>query len=132
MKIRKGFVTNSSSTSYICDICGRIVDDVPDAYSSLRYRFVTCENGHEFCTDHLLNIPKQILTNTADLDEWMGENDISEYEVPEEYCPICKYGQYNAELLYNDSYKLEYVLKKYNLTKEDLNLEIRNYLNMQE
>ena len=44
MKIRTGFVSNSSSSSYVCDICGSVYDD---------NELLSCEHGHMFCEDHL-------------------------------------------------------------------------------
>ena len=45
MKIRTGFVSNSSSSSYICEICGSVMEDDDD--------MVTCERQHTFCVYHL-------------------------------------------------------------------------------
>lgn len=46
MKIRTGFVSNSSSSSYICEICGSVMEDDNDD-------MVTCERQHTFCVYHL-------------------------------------------------------------------------------
>lgn len=65
MKIRRGFVSNSSSSSFICDVCGR---------DKTGYE---CENGHYFCQDE------------ADIQE----GDIiwdDYYNIPKEHCPICQ------------------------------------------
>lgn len=57
MKKRSGFVANSSSSSYICDVCGETkagMDmSLSDAY------MLQCVNGHIFCEDHAIgDIPK--------------------------------------------------------------------------
>ena len=52
MKIRKGFVSNSSSSSFVCDVCGN-VESGYDASAS-EVGFANCENGHEFCEDHIV------------------------------------------------------------------------------
>jgi len=53
MKIRKGFVSNSSSSSFVCDVCGQ---DVSGYDMSLREaEMYQCENGHTFCEDHALD-----------------------------------------------------------------------------
>lgn len=51
MKIRQGFVSNSSTTSFTCDVCGRT-----EAYhDSIHYTdldFFKCENGHGLYEEH--------------------------------------------------------------------------------
>lgn len=51
MKVRTGFVSNSSSSSYICEICGRSAagwDMSPD-----EAEMVICKEGHLFCSHHM-------------------------------------------------------------------------------
>ena len=49
MKIRTTFVSNSSSSSFICDFCGRIESGRDlNQYDAGMY---CCENGHMFCED---------------------------------------------------------------------------------
>jgi len=53
MKIRNGFVSNSSSSSFICNVCDEhhyIMDGDPRESSWL----AVCENDHAFCVSHLL------------------------------------------------------------------------------
>jgi len=53
MKIRHGFVSNSSSSSFICSICNEsfwIMDGDPNDSSNI----AVCDNDHAFCMSHLL------------------------------------------------------------------------------
>lgn len=52
MKYRKGFVTNSSSSSYICEICGEVEAGYDMGITEAG--MVECENGHTFCESHLI------------------------------------------------------------------------------
>lgn len=51
MKIRTGFVSNSSSSSYICEICGRSASGWD--LSASEAEMVTCEEGHLICSSHV-------------------------------------------------------------------------------
>ena len=77
MKKRTGFVSNSSSSSFICEICGRseygFNEDIAD------FDMCECENGHIMCQKHVRHYFK---------------DEVDEYDVwshlPEQYCPICQ------------------------------------------
>jgi hypothetical protein len=60
MKIRTGFVSNSSSSSFVCCICGHA-----EEVSSEEMEYAvdcSCEHGHNFCRDHLPDITvRQVL-----------------------------------------------------------------------
>jgi len=53
MKIRKGFVSNSSSTSFTCEVCGSEVSGMDMGLSEAE--MVECNNGHTFCENHKLS-----------------------------------------------------------------------------
>ena len=76
MKTRTGFVSNSSTTSFTCQVCrgveeGSDCEDLGD---------VTCERGHVMHEEHLLEVPgaKQV------------RNKWGERYYPASQCPICQ------------------------------------------
>jgi len=82
MKIRKGFVSNSSSSSFICDVCGNI--EAGWDMSIDEADMVECVKGHVLCKDHIINKEK--------FSKWEEENDdYWGYEIPEDFCPICQF-----------------------------------------
>lgn len=96
MKIRKGFVSNSSSSSFVCEVCG----DVESGYdaSARDVGFYVCVNDHNFCASHILPAPDQT-EPVADDEEHVEGDDYDEddedfddeggYNVPAHRCPIC-------------------------------------------
>lgn len=148
MKFRKDFVTNSSSSSYVCEICGRTESGFDMCLSDCE--MMECVNGHVFCCDEALEQPtkkdmiKMILEN-----EWNKERydyttreyrDYSEeelleldrnflfekfcskggyYGIPECMCPICQFIEYSE-------YDLSaYLLKEYGISREEVFAEVK-------
>lgn len=72
MKIRTGFVSNSSSSSYICEICGSVMEDDDN--------MVTCERQHTFCIYHLKHalFSKEIVSAYVARSESLSEYDKQE------------------------------------------------------
>lgn len=71
MKIRTGFVSNSSSSSYVCEICGDVGEDDD---------IVTCEREHTFCIYHLHHslFSKEIVSAYVARSESLSEHDKQE------------------------------------------------------
>ena len=139
MKFRKDFVTNSSSSSYICEICGRVESGWDMCCSDAG--MCECINGHVFCRDESLQLPskeemiKMVLENewarkktseaellemeeTEIYEEWLTE-DYGYYDVPECVCPICQFMEYSE-------YDLSaYLLKEYGVPRDEVFAEIK-------
>lgn len=98
MKVRKGFVSNSSSSSFICDLTG----DVEGGYDCCLtdVDMVECEKGHTFYYESFPDV-KAWVQDEIDYD---GRNDGDEsetndkgenrnegdnYGLPARLCPIC-------------------------------------------
>ena len=150
MKFRKDFVTNSSSSSYVCEICGR--DETGYDLSLCDCDMYECVNGHVFCCDEALEKPtkkemlQMILENEWNKEKWdgsirgyrdfseeelivMDEDDLFDkfcsdgynYDVPECMCPICQFVEYSE-------YDLSaYLLKQYGVSREEVFAEIKQF-----
>ena len=60
MKIRTGFVSNSSSSSFVCDLCGRT--ETGWDISLEEAEMIECVNGHVICVDEMVeDFPKNEL-----------------------------------------------------------------------
>ena len=104
MKIRNGFVSNSSSTSFSCEICGRSEsgwDAIPRDLG-----FVECPNGHVICEDDMLDD-----TEIGDRKE-DEEGNYKEYDIEECGCPICNF------VVLSNRDTARYLLKKFGHTRE--------------
>lgn len=83
-KYRVGFVTNSSSSSYVCEVCGHDESGWDCGLSDAG--MVECENGHTFCEDHMDGgidfkefVLKKMQTNIEYYENKIKENPDDEY-----------------------------------------------------
>ena len=97
MKIRNGFVSNSSSSSFICVVCGEDYSGWDATLSDAE--MFECENGHTVCQSHAIGA----------LDE--------DYE---KHCPICKFKSLE------ETSAFKYLLKESGKTKDILLKEIKD------
>jgi hypothetical protein len=139
MKKRLYFVSNSSSSSFICDISGEEASGWDMCLSDAG--MYECVNGHTICKSYVKfdkeEVEKELREEAIDwirehgdenydeeneddveciLDDIRGEFD---YELPAKFCPCCNF----SEMSPKDGYT--YLLKSTGLTKELLRDELR-------
>jgi len=101
MKVRIGFVSNSSSSSFVCEVCGEKIEgwDI----SLMEGNFYSCTNEHIICEEDLL---KPYSYDVDEEDPAWDEEMTYHYNVPEEYCPICMFVEPDYDLLKKHLIKL--------------------------
>ena len=128
LKIRLGFVSNSSSSSFVCEVCGATESGMDTSASDFGY--VECENGHLLCEEELLENAKslqEVYSETHDEDEDYDEKiesfrDDSCYGgdvYSEEFCPICQF------MVSSKPEIQKYLKKKYNISEDEVFAEIK-------
>jgi len=100
MKIRTGFVSNSSSSSFVCDICGQDASgwdlDLADA------GMCECRRGHIICNHHIT-----------------GE-EVDIYNVCSSMCPCCQLDEPTDQAI------IKYLLYKYGKTLNEVKKEMKD------
>ena len=136
MKKRSDYVTNSSSSSFVCEICGR--QESGYDYGLSEAEMYECENGHTFCIDEALEVnPSDLILfilskgyhkitwpeykeytkeelddmNFSKLLDLAAEG--GNYGVPESMCPICNFLEYSQFDMCN------YLERKYEISKTE-------------
>ncbi len=131
MKIRFGFVSNSSSTSFTCDVCGENAAGMDLSLNDAG--MYECVNGHVYCEVHGDEHTEEILTKAfkalqeqkPETDKGDDEYDISEavdearYEMPAILCPLCLFEHVADRDL------LTYILKRDAQTRTAVCNEVR-------
>lgn len=64
MKTRQGFVSNSSSSSFICDVCGATESGMDMCHTD--FDMSQCPNGHLICNSHALDIEEKTIQELKD------------------------------------------------------------------
>lgn len=142
MKYRKDYVTNSSSSSYVCEICGRTESGWDLGLSEAD--MVECVNGHVFCLEEMLSVPRETMLKLIKQDmeyAWSDLSDMTEeelqkktddeltelmlkcedgyYGVPEESCPICQFIEYSNHDL------AKYLEKEYGVSRDEVFAKVK-------
>lgn len=99
MKRRSGFVSNSSSCSFVCQLCGQTEEgwDWEETCGDI----IRCERGHLLCREHFS----------------FKETEVDPENVPTKFCPLCR-----ADV---NSLK-EYLIKKRGLSVDEIIEEMFN------
>lgn len=117
MKFRKSFVTNSSSSSYICEYCGKEASGWDMSLSEAE--MIEYVNGHTVCEECIdSKTLKYLYDNYADEDKDTYWEDWR-YELPEKYCPICSFD------VFLDSDILKFLEKFHSINMDDIKNEIK-------
>ena len=109
MKIRTGFVSNSSTSSFICEICGGTEAGMDISLSEVG--MIECQTGHVYHTDCASSFVKT--------EEHMIEDKYGGEQVSEDFCPVC------TLKVVSDDTMLKYVLHETGQNKIKLTQELQ-------
>jgi uncharacterized membrane-anchored protein YhcB (DUF1043 family) len=141
MKIRKGFVSNSSSSSFVCDVCGEEESGMDFCLCDVNMSM--CEKGHTYCNNHTTKSTSNLTpeekrdmvfkyhqekSQKACVAEQLTEDsDYYEEDMPSFCCPCCQFDSITSEQI------IEYMLSERKQTTEDVKKEIKEkYQNYEE
>ena len=134
-------MTNSSSSSFVCEICGK-AETYYDGLSEVDG--CECENGHQICLEHLLEPSREEMIEYILGETYYGSDRGGEFQYTREeldqmdddglynilrgrydcevaslLCPICQFEEYS-------SYDMaSYLLTKYKIPKDEVFAEIK-------
>lgn len=135
MKYRKDFVTNSSSSSYVCECCGATESGWDMGLSEAG--MVNCCNGHTICENDIADIGKEALIKklvsefdfaVGDIADWservlletlLEQDDVRWGGLGEEFCPICQFS------VYSETDMAKYLEKQYGVSRDEVFAEVK-------
>ena len=115
-KYRLDFVTNSSSSSFVCCVCGG--DESGWDLSLYEAEMYECTNGHVFHEDCANREILRKVLEEAEEKEDFDEYDFR-YEASPEVCPICRFDKFLTKDL------LGFIVKSKNLDLKEIKNNIR-------
>jgi hypothetical protein len=110
MKTRQGFVSNSSTSSFICVVCGEKYTGY-DASPS-EFDCAECMNYHIMCNEHLEDMPE--LSEAEELELAEGEGSIHTSQ-----CPVCRLE------IYAEDEMAKYLEKTRGVSREDVFAKVK-------
>ena len=114
MKIRKGFVSNSSTSSFICDVCGAN-EAGSDCVGMEEFEMIYCEDWHTLCFDCIT--PEG--GSKWDHEDIVIKDDDEEDRVEIKHCPVCTMKKLETHNI------LDYLLMREGYKKKHVEAEIR-------
>lgn len=127
MKERHGFVSNSSSSSFICEICGK----EGEAFDPSEVGMVECIAGHVFCKEHAINKDMGTSYDSYNEDRRIRVKNFDDLHddkwIPSLYCPLCEDASYEyftsaipEGSLFTEQDILKYMLKMNKTTEKKM------------
>jgi DNA-directed RNA polymerase subunit RPC12/RpoP len=116
MKVRLGFVSNSSSSSFVCEVCGDSFESYDEGPA--HFGLVMCEgHDHLFCEAHRIN-PKEKDENDHDVYTMIECDD--DDRIDSIHCPICQLKVITKDMV------LDYALHKLGMKYNNIAREIED------
>lgn len=109
MHVRTGFVSNSSSSSFVCEVSDEIIVGYDASYQELN--ICECTNGHVFCDVYTIGEPDECDEN--------DEPKFNRYGLPPTMCPICTLTHIR------DRDIAKFIFNKYNYSRDAICAEMR-------
>jgi hypothetical protein len=132
MKIRNGFVSNSSSSSFTCDVCGKSYEGWDASPLDSSFDCHVCENEHIMCDEHLKADPQVVMVKGCDHEfdreaikfcpecgeaAWV-ESD--EGYISSKCCPICQFE------IYAETEMSKYLAKTRGISRDEVFAEVKS------
>jgi len=116
LKYRLGFVSNSSTSSFVCEICG--ASEAGMDASPTDFDMIECDNGHTICQEEALDGWEEAKEKR---DEEHEEDDgyYDDSLLPSTHCPICLFEVPSMPDIES------YFVKEYGIPKEEVFAEVK-------